>query len=422
MTQTNSDTQATLEHLFRHEYGKIVAHLTRVYGTKNLEFIEDAVQEALIKAMQNWGFKNVPDNPSGWIFRVARNQLIDVLRRHEKTQYDSPEGNSLFDANNNSFMQDIVLDSELKDDQLRMIFACCHPTLSTESQVILTLKLVGGFGREEIASALLKKSDAVAKSFTRARNKLKLEVKTLEVPVGEALEPRLNAVLKVLYLLFNEGYSSSSGDALVKQDICEEAIRLSFLLLENKHCEIPQAKALLALMLFHSARFATRTDASGEFLSLEEQDRSQWNRGLILKANKMLAEAANGPIISEFHLQAGLAHFHCAAPSFEATNWPAILGLYDRQMQLYPSPVAALNRIVALGRVHGPHAALKALEALDEVKALQHYHLYYAIKSELFAEVKAEKQAIENLELAIDLAKNEVDRRHMERKLMRLKG
>lgn len=414
--QSLPSKEEVLDHFFRNEYGKIIAHLTRTYGSTYIELIEDAVQEALIKAMNTWAFNAIPDNPSGWIFRTAKNQLIDQLRRNAKLN----KGDQVLEIiaaeeQNRSFMKDVVLDSELKDDQLRMIFACCHPVLSPESQLILTLKLMGGFSKKEIAKALLKKEDAVAKSFTRARKKFADEVGELVVPMGRELESRLDNVMKVIYLLFNEGYASSSGDALLRYDLCEEAIRLCALLEENKHCASPEVFALQALMMFHSARFEGRTDEDGEFLSLADQDRQKWNVQRIEEAIGYLNRASEGNHISEYHIQAGMAYYHSTAPTFSDTSWQSILQLYDLQMRYFPSAVAALNRAVVIHKVEGHAAAIKAVDQIGD--QLNNYRLYHAFKGDLLAESQHFDQALKHYQKAIELSDNQKEKNHLQRKI-----
>lgn len=406
-----------VEHLFRHEYGKIIAHLTRRYGTRHLELIEDAVQEALASAVQTWPFSEVPSNPSGWIFRVAKNHLIDTFRRAEKVTTNVPDEFVASHDGNNSFMKDVLLDAELRDDQLRMMFACCHPELSKESQIILTLKLVAGFGKSEIASALLKKEDAVAKSYTRAKAKLKENVTVLDVPVGKALLPRLQVVLRIIYLVFNEGYSSTSGETIIRRDLCDEAIRLAGMLLENEQCNLAVVHALMALMSFHTARFDARVGDDGEIISLEDQDRSLWDQALIGKGGSHLAQSIEEVGTSEYQIQAGMAYFHWAAPSFADTDWEKILNLYNLQMQFYPSPMAALNRLVAKSRVHGANAALKELVALENDKHLQQNHLLFAVKSDLHEQAGNRSEAKQSLEQAIELCRNLQEQRFLKKKL-----
>ena len=416
-TKSSLATDQVLDHLFRREYSKIVAHLASRYGTRHLELIEDAVQEALMKAMQTWPFSGTPGSPSGWIFRVAKNQLIDQLRRGERIQSGGEDALLRADASNQSFMRDILLDSEVEDDQLRMIFACCHPALSTESQIILTLKLVCGFGRTEIATALLKKEDAVAKSFTRARKKLKEEVQELQVPSGADLEQRLQVVFKIVYLLFNEGYAASAGDQLIKSDICMEAIRLVSLLRTHPLCRRPESSALLALMHFHAARFEARIGSDGEALTLEKQDRARWDRSMIELAEGYLQEVADTEQLNEYFLQAVLAWYHCSAPRYEDTDWQGILEVYDTQVHYFPSPIVSLNRVVAVAKAKGAQTAVDDLEVLEDHSALKEYSLLYAIKAELYGEMDLPEKAKESLHTALKYTQNQVETRHLQRKL-----
>lgn len=248
------DSKTLVEQLFRSEYGKVLAALIHAFGTAQLENIEDAVQDAMIKAMQVWGFKEIPANPTAWLYKVARNRVIDLLR---KEQLHERIGRSKTPFHAEAIHSEtMALDGDVRDSQLKMIFACCHPSLSTHYQLILSLKLIGGFNNRELSMALLKKEDAIAKAFTRAKKQLKANIKSLESPVEIGLSSRLIVVLRVIYLLFSEGYSSNFGTQLIKRDICYEAIRLALLLRENPYCRHEQLEALLALMCFHASRFS----------------------------------------------------------------------------------------------------------------------------------------------------------------------
>ena len=418
---SHQTTEQVVEHFFRHESGKIISHLTRHFGTAYLEMIEDAVQDALFKAMQVWAFNEVPQNPSGWIMRVAKNRVIDQLRQayhSRKVGMDDSMTSSLTQLQEEH--DEVVLESELKDDQLRLFFACCHPDLSIESQVVVTLKLLGGFSKSEIARALLKKDDAVAKAFTRAKNKLKEANFHPEVPSGQDLESGLNTVLKVLYLMFNEGYKASGGDELVRKDMCYEAIRLCTLLAENPVCDQPRVHALLALMYYQSSRLDARIGEEGQLLTLEFQDRSRWDQKAIAAGSRHLDLAASGDKISEYHLQASLAYCHSLAPSYAETNWEQILSLYNYMMANTPSPIVALNRIVALGKVEGPEAALEDLNQLSEHQLMKSYYLFFAIKAEMLKELGREKEAAANLQQAISLTDNRTEREFLESKYKKL--
>lgn len=415
-TARPSHSASTLvEHFFRHEYGKTIAHLTRKYGSAKLELIEDSVQEALLKAMKIWSFGEVPKNPSGWIYRVANNHLIDLLRRGQKQEdwekQDLERDLGKYDA------LDPQLEGEIKDDQLRMMFACCHPALSLESQVMLTLKLLCGFGNAEISRSLLKSKDAVAKALTRGKKKFKAEVGELSVPMGGELKNRLAVVAKIIYVLFTEGYNATQGEKHIQLELCNEAFRLGGLLLENQRINAPVIQALMALMSFQASRFEARLDAQGQLLTLDQQDRSKWDEDLISKGVRFMVASASADMPSEYHFQAGIAFLHCSAPDFESTEWDKILNLYNGLVLNYPSPIVRLNRVVAFERVHGPEKALKELKQLEESKALQDYYLFYAVKGDLLYKLGRLAERQECLNKAISLTENEVEVAFLRKKL-----
>ncbi|MEM9143324.1 MAG: sigma-70 family RNA polymerase sigma factor [Bacteroidota bacterium] len=402
-----------VEHVFRHEYGKIVSVLLNRFGPSHLERIEDAVQESLIKAMNLWAFE-APGNPTAWLLRVAGNQLIDTLRRDQKM--DVTANTEQFDKGHAS-PEEIALEHTINDSQLKTIFACCHPAISKEYQIVLSLKLIGGFGNKEIARALLKKEEAVAKSFTRAKKKLKASVKTLDVPVEIGLRSRLAIVLKVIYLLFTEGYTASQGEVLIKRDICLEAIRLALLLAQNAYCNRPEAHALIALMCFHTSRFEARMDAQGELVDLEHQDREKYNWELIQTGIAHLEGAAVETDPSDYHLQAAVAYYHCTAKSFLDTDWESILRLYSLQLERQYSPVVHLNWIVPYHRVYGYKKALRELEKFQNGPYYTERALFYALKAQLLAEGNENEQAKIAVQKAIALTTNQLEKRHLQKKL-----
>ncbi len=410
----DSGNGALVEHIFRHEYGKMISLLTYRFGPSHLERIEDAVQEALIKAMQVWGYQEPPKNPTAWLMKVAKNQLIDRLRKDKKMI--QPDVDSLFEKDL-SVQEEVQLSNTINDSQLKMIFACCHPSLSQEYQIVLSLKLIGGFGNAEIARAMLKKEETVAKSFTRAKKRLKANIKTLENPVEIGLSSRLNIVLKIIYLLFSEGYAPSSGAVLIKKDFCLEAIRLALLLTKNKHCNRPKVHALIALMYFHTSRFEARTGDSGELVDLEHQDRYRYDQGLIDLGIEHLKNAETQADLSDYHLQAAVSYFHCMAKTFAETDWRAILTLYDLQLQRQYSPIIQLNRIVPYYKVHGSKKALSELKAFEQSPYFLGNALFYAIKAELLIDLKNSNSAKQALKMAIELTQNELERKHLGRKL-----
>ena len=400
------DVIQVVDHLFRREAGKMVATLTRILGFENLQLAEDVVQDALLKAMQNWAFSGVPRNPSAWLMQVARNQALDAVRRQQNFRSKEQDITAFFEHRSDTQPgpESAHFDDEIRDDQLRMIFACCHPDLPRESQVALTLKTLCGFGEEEIAAAFLTSTAATAKRLVRARQCLREAGISLEIPAGSELLPRLDAVLQTLYLLFNEGYKASHGDELIRQDLCNEAIRLTTLLVEHPAGNRPKTHALLSLMLLAGARLSARLDAEGNLLLLAEQDRSLWDRAMIQRGLAHLNRSAAGEEISEFHLQAGIAYCHCTAPNYEATDWQRILTLYDILIETNNSPVVALNRAVAISRVRGPTAGLKAVALIPDRATLDSYYLLHAVVAQFHFELENYDEAAKHFQRAQSLA------------------
>ena len=415
-----SKINPTVEHLFRSEYGKVVSILTHKYGTAHLEQIEDAAQEAFIKAMQVWAYKSIPDNPTGWLYRVANNSLIDHLRRDQKIAFQETENLNILSEGEKTV--DLVLDDTITDSQLQMIFACCHPSLSKEYQIVLSLKLIGGFSNKELADALLKKEEAVAKSFTRAKKKFRDDVKMLKIPVEMGLQSRLFQVLQVIYLMFSEGYAVTSGSQMIKKDICYEALRLALLLRENKYCRHPNLEALIALMCFHASRFDARIDEKGELVTLEHHDRTKYDQNLIRIGIGHLENAGTKDRMpSNYHLEAARSFYHSTANDFASTDWGNVLYLYDVQLKMHYSPILALNRLVAYEKVKGAVKAMEELMALEQKADLKDKELYYAIKAELFSQLQQLEAQKKALKKAISLSGNMVVKKHYEKKLALIK-
>ena len=371
-----------VEHLFRHEGAKIVATLARIFGIEHLGLAEDVVQEALARALQTWPFYGVPKNPAAWIVRTSRNLAVDVVRREKVFRDKEAQIVQLMDPQTPSPDEAGSIDNGITDDTLRMMFVCCHPVIPPEAQVALALKTLCGFGITEISRAFLTTDAAIAKRLTRAKQKIREERIAFEIPAGRELTRRLDGVLQSLYLLFNEGYKASSGDKLVREDVCQEAIRLTRLLAEHESGNQPRTHALLALMLLNAARIQTRVDDEGNLLRLKEQDRSCWDQRMIAQGMFHFAQSAAGERITEYHLQAGIAACHCAAKEYASTNWRQILSLYDQLIELDDSPVIALNRAVAIAQVHGPKAGIKAVAAIQDRQSLESYYLFYAVLGE----------------------------------------
>jgi RNA polymerase sigma-70 factor (ECF subfamily) len=416
MSAAQSEPVAPLvEHFFRLEAGRLVAVLTRVFGWRNFDLVEDMVQSTLADALQAWRVR-VPENPSAWVHRVARNKILDALR-HDKIgervvrEYLHPA------ATNNAKLEDLFLDSEIEDSQLRMIFACCHPHLAREDQLALTLKALCGFGNSEIARALLVADETVKKRLQRARRDLIENEIALEPPAAGELVERLDSVHQVLYLLFNEGYSSAGSEAAIRGDLCEEAARLCHLLCSHHRFSTPATHALMALMLFHAARLDARQNDHGALLLMEEQDRSRWDQRLIRRAQEFLDQSAEGTAISVYHLEAGIACHHCTARSYAETDWPAILRLYDALLAIHRSPVYLLNRAIVVAQIEGPQAGIRALAEAADDPALGHYHLFDATLGELHRRAGDPERARQHFESARLKTSSPFERELIDRRL-----
>ena len=396
------DVPRVVEHLFRHEAGKMVSTLARIFGIEHLSLAEDVVQEALARALQTWPYYGIPENPSAWIMRVSRNLALDVVRREKVFREKEVEIAGLIEERGPATDESAVADKDLADDRLRMMFVCCHPVVPQEAQVALALKTICGFGVTEISRAFLTTEAAIAKRLTRAKQKIREAGITFEIPAGEELSRRLDAVLQTLYLLFNEGHKASTGEKLVREELCHEAIRMAGLLAAHPAGNRPRTHALLAMMLLISARLPTRVDAAGNLLRLQDQDRSRWDQKLVSRGMFHLAQSAVGDEITEYHLQAGIAACHCAASSYKSTDWRQILALYDQLIERDNSPVVALNRAVALAEVHGPQAGLDALDSVR--KDLDSYYLLYAVLGELEAKLNHASAAASHFRRSLDLA------------------
>jgi RNA polymerase sigma-70 factor (ECF subfamily) len=379
LAPASGEVSEVVEHLFRHESGKIVAILTRIFGIEHLSLAEDVVQETLARALQTWPFYGVPKNPAAWILRAARNLALDVVRRQKRFRDKEPEIIQLMEQATGVSDPSASTPEEIQDDRLRLMFVCCHPAIPAEAQVALALKTLCGFSVTEISRAFLTTDAAIAKRLTRAKQKIREASIPFEIPAGEELAQRLDGVLCSLYLLFNEGYKASSGERLIREEICEEAIRLGSLLVQHPAGNQPRAHALLALMLLNAARSPSRVDAEGNLLRLQDQDRARWDRQKIARGMFHFAQSGAGEAVSEYHLQAGIAACHCAAPHYDATDWPQILALYDRLLQFDGSPVVALNRAVVVANIQGPDAGIEAVAAIRGRSQLNSYYLLYAV-------------------------------------------
>jgi RNA polymerase sigma factor (sigma-70 family) len=409
-----------VEHLFRHESAKMVATLTRIFGVEHLTLAEDVVQEALGRALQTWPYRGIPGNPSAWIMRASRNLALDVIRREKVFRGKEAEIAHLIEAGGSSTPEAAIFSAnEIADDRLRMMFVCCHPVIPPEAQVALTLKTLCGFSVIEISRAFLTTEAAIAKRLTRAKQKIQETRVPFEIPVGDELARRLESVLQSLYLLFNEGYKASSGDKLVREELCHEAIRLTESLAQHPAGNESKTHALLALMLLNAARLAARQDLEGNLRRLEEQDRTRWDQAMIERGMSHLRESASGDSMSEYHLQAGIAACHATAVDYEATDWGRILSLYDRLMEFDDSPIVALNRAVAVANVHGPQAGLQTVRAIPDRKKLASYYLLYAVIGELEMRLNNREAAAQEFRKAFELAETKSERAFLLKRLQK---
>lgn len=406
-----SPVNKMVDHLFRHESGKMVAVLTKMVGIENIDVAQDIVQDTLLKAMRLWSFDRMPDNPPAWLYTVAKNKAIDFLRARKAKNNISIEGlnNSTDPAEPDPFDE-----SEISDSLLRMIFACCHPAIPEESQIAMSLKTLCGLSVQDISRAFLTSEDTIAKRIYRAKEKIRQEKILPEVPAAGSLTARLEVVLRVLYLMFNEGYNSSHPDQLIRKDICAEAMRLTHLLTLHHATNLPAPNALLALMCFQSSRFPSRIDANGNIITLRYQDRSHWNKSLIQKGRDYLDRASEGASFTVYHLEAAIAALHASAPSFEETDWLTVYDLYKVLYSINPSPVAALNKAIASSYAVGNESAL---ESLRKIKGLEKHHLYHAALGEVYRALGNALEAEQHFQLAIDLTNSKAERQLLIRKI-----
>lgn len=403
-------------HLFRHEAGKMASVLTRLLGFQSLDLAEDIVQDTLLKALSTWKHKGIPENPSAWLYTVAKRKAIDTLRKHHlHQQYHSEISYALkSEWTLSPTVNKLFLENEIEDSQLRMIFACCHPSVPYESQIALTLKTLCGLSIAEIANSFLSTEETIVKRLYRAREKIREEKISLEAPIPATMPGRLEAVLQTLYLLFNEGYNSSHPDNLIRHDLCEEAIRLCHLLVNNNVTNSPKGQALLALMCFQASREEARLDEDGSIKLLKDQDRSKWSQPLIERGKYFLELSAEGNEFSEYHIEAAIAGCHARADSFEKTDWKSIIQLYTILSEIKPGPIVDLNKAIAIGYGQSPAAGLNALK---EIKTLGNHYLYHAAMGDFYNEIGDVMRAEQSYRQAMELTRSITEKKLLQVKL-----
>jgi RNA polymerase sigma-70 factor (ECF subfamily) len=398
----------------------MVAVLTRIFGPENISLAEDVVQDSLAEAISHWTYKGVPGNPSAWLFRVAKNKALNIVNREKyKRQYSSDVIHHLKSGwTAEPALDHLFSEQEILDDQLRMIFTCCHPAISADSQVALALKTLCGFSIPEIAKAFLTTDENINKRLVRARQRIREDEIPFEVPQGKELGKRLEAVLETIYLLFNEGYSASKGNDLVRYELCEEAIRLAEIIVRHPALQNKSAVyGLLSLMQLNASRFSARQNKEGNLLTMAEQDRSLWNGELISKGiHNLEKHTVDSPVLI-YNILAAISACHCLAPDFESTDWKTILSLYDNLINIDNSPVVWLNRAIAVSKAEGTKKAMEELEKISKNQAFKSYYLFYATKAEFHIELNQFEKAIPILEMAIGLAPLQAEKQLLQRKL-----
>ncbi len=403
-----------------------MAVLTNIFGPANLELVEDVVQDTLLQALNLWKIKGIPDKPSSWLFTVARNRAIDHIRKHKHSDsFDfTGEQHALLRSEYTISMglEHFWKEEIIQDQQLKMMYICCEPSLNPESQIALILKTLCGFNTSEIAKALLTSKDTISKRLFRSKKHFRKNKTKFELPEKIQLKDRTSQVLNAIYLLFNEGYSSSHHKDFIRQDLVENAISLTKILFENPHTSNPETAALLALMCFHTAREDSRLDELGAIVLLENQDRTLWNTELIKIGVSYLDQASSGDRISSYHLEAAIAYQHCISPSFEETDWQSILNLYDILYKVNPSPIIALNRVVVFEKVHGTILAKKELQKANEAGQLDNYYLYYSLFGSFHQNLQQHDEALISFTKAVSLTESETEKDLIRKKIKGLKS
>lgn len=401
-----------IDYLFRHHSGKMVSVLTRIFGLSNLEIIEDAIQDTFLKASVSWK-KSIPENPEAWLTKAAKNRVLDIFRKLKTEQKYIPEFKIGTEA---IAIQELFLDTEIQDAQLRMIFTACHPKLETKDQIVFALKTISGFTTKEIASALLTKEITIKKRLQRARKTIKDKNLDFKIPQGIELPNRIERVLEIIYLIFNEGYHSNKKEQLIKKELCGEAMRLCKVLLKNTYTNTPNTYALFALMCFHSARLDAKINTENEILDLKSQDRNKWSLPLIQLGNLMMDKAVETTNFSRYHYETAIVAEHIKATYFEQTNWDKILFWYKSLYEINPSPTLLLSMAVVCLQSENYIKANFYFDQIIPDELTQRSYLFYGAKADYFRKLHRKKEALENIEIALLKVTNSLEKEFLEKK------
>ncbi len=398
----------------------MISVIARIIGYDKVDEAEDIVQDTLLKAMQLWAIKGIPVNPEAWLYSVAKNKAIDEIRKNKsKVKYESEVSNFLYsDMSLIPTIDRMFLDDEIEDSQLRMIFACCHPSMAIEYQIALVLKILAGFSSKEISRALLTNEETTNKRIFRAKKKLAEQNRELSVPIGEQVVERIHSVNRVIYLIFNEGYNATTGDRILREDLCFEAMRLAELLTDSERFKNDYTTSLLALIKCHLSRNKARFDSDYKLITLENQDRSKWDKGMMESAFIQM-QGVTIRTTNKYFLEASVSATHCVAPTFEQTNWAMIVSLYDSLYKIEQSPYILLNKFIAVSYYSSIDEAIKLMSGLVE---LENYYLFHSTLSHLYNRAGDKEMAIKSLEKAVTLTVNKQEIEHLRGKIERLKN
>ena len=405
-----------IDHLFRHHSGKMVSILTRIFGLSNLEIVEDAVQDTFLKASINWR-KQIPDNPEAWLTKAAKNRVLDIFRRIKTERKHLPE---LKNGIESIAINELFLENEIEDAQLRMIFTACHPKLDPKDRIAFALKTISGFSTKEIASALLTKEGTIRKRIFRARKTIQESKIEFKIPQGKALPIRIESVLEVLYLIFNEGFHSNNKNVLVRKELCGEAMRLCKYLLKNKHTNISASYALFALMCFHSARIEAKVNTENELLDLKNQDRNKWSYPLIQLGNAMMDKAVENNEFSSYHYEAAIIAEHIKATNFEQTNWNKILEWYQFLHKLQPTTSHLLSMAVVCLQSKNYIKANLYFDQINPDTLEQRAYLFYAAKADYYYSIRNKKEALASIDIALEKVQNDLEKEFLEKKKLQI--